>query len=262
MDILVSVIIPCYNHGIYLTEAIESIPFTKIDYGIELIVVNDGSTDTFTLDKFKEIEQSGYKVIHQENQGLAASRNNGIRASSGEYIIPLDADNKLHINYLTKAVDILHTNPGIDVVYGDAMYFGNENRLWKSRKFIPAKFVHGNFIDACAIFRKNIWEKVGGYDCHMETPGQEDWEFWTNVFIHGGKFYNLEELCFYYRLRNDAMHVNISSENYEANRIYIIKKHADFFANYFYNNYSTLNYIKQNKIKAAVNLLLGKIKFH
>src|SRR6266540_5603640 len=128
---LVSLITPCYNHGIYIHEAIASIPYEKLTYEIEHIIVNDGSTDPFTLEKLNQLEENGYKVIHQENLGLAAARNNAIKVAKGKYILPLDSDNKLHENYLTKAVEILENDDSIDVVYGDCLFFGEKNSYMK-----------------------------------------------------------------------------------------------------------------------------------
>ena len=259
MHPLVSVIIPCYNHGIYLEDAIGSIPFNQVSYKIELIVVNDGSTDSFTLEKLAALESAGICIIHQENQGLSAARNKGISVAKGKYILPLDSDNKLHINYLTKAVDLLEKSELLDIVYGNRMLFGKEEGLWKSKPFRPDLFVAGNFIDACAIYRKSVWEKVGGYDTNMKV-GHEDWEFWVHAYTKGCSFHYLNEPCYYYRIREGSMRQGISSLDYENNRQYVLKKHAEYFATFFQKNYFLTHYLKAQPIKAAINLLLGRIK--
>ena len=260
MQPLVSVIIPCYNHGIYLDEAVASIPFDQLPYQVELVVVNDGSTDLFTLEKLAALESAGIRVVHQQNQGLAAARNNGIAIANGTYILPLDADNKLHLNYFTKAVELLQKNTAIDIVYGNARYFGNEEADWKSKPFNIARLLKGNYIDACALYRKTVWEKAGGYDGQMPAMGHEDWEFWVHAFINGSRFYYLDELCFYYRLRDDAMRLSITTETYKDNWFFIIRKHAAYFGTFFTDNYFKVEYLKTKRIKAAVNLLLGRIK--
>ena len=86
MSALVSVITPCYNHGRYLDDAVNSIPYNKLDYTVEHIIINDGSTDEFTVQKFNEINNPHIKIIHQQNTGLSAARNTGIAAASGKYI--------------------------------------------------------------------------------------------------------------------------------------------------------------------------------
>ncbi len=107
----VNIIIPCYNHGEFLKEAVESaLKSTFKNY--EIIIVNDGSTDVSTLTIIKELERKFQhnkliNFIHQENLGLANARNNGIRTSKGEYILILDADNKIRPDYLSEAVEII-----------------------------------------------------------------------------------------------------------------------------------------------------------
>ena len=90
----VSVIIPCYNAGEWIDEAVDSVlSQTYKDY--EIIIVNDGSSDPLTQEKLRSYESSSIQVIHQENKGPAAARNTGIRSARGEYILPLDADDML-----------------------------------------------------------------------------------------------------------------------------------------------------------------------
>src|SRR5258706_5799107 len=172
---LVSIITPCYNHGNYLDEAIASIPYSDIGSGeIEHIIINDGSTDKQTIDKLNELQRKGYNVINQNNLGLAAARNNGISGAKGKYIIPLDCDNKLHPNYFTRAIDILEKFESIDVVYGNAQFFGNENILYRPGQFNIVAMLKKNCIDACAVYRKSMWNKTGGYDEDMPAMGNED----------------------------------------------------------------------------------------
>ena len=90
----VSVVMPCYNHGEFLPEAVASVTNIARD-DIELVVVDDGSIDERTRKEEDKVSEAGIKVIRQENRGLAAARNAAVRASKGEYIFPLDADDRL-----------------------------------------------------------------------------------------------------------------------------------------------------------------------
>src|SRR5271156_2351481 len=90
----VSVVIPCFNHGAFLPEAVASVINIKRN-DIELIVVDDGSTDERTGKEMDALVAQGINVVRQENKGLAAARNAGILLAKGEYILPLDADNRL-----------------------------------------------------------------------------------------------------------------------------------------------------------------------
>src|SRR4051794_7687685 len=105
------IVIPCYNDGHYLVDAIQSVeeqPTPKIR---DVIIVDDGSTDERTLRVLSELRDRGYHVIRQANQGLAAARNAAIRAARTDYVLPLDADNKVHENYLTTAIELLDRRP-------------------------------------------------------------------------------------------------------------------------------------------------------
>src|ERR1700674_691265 len=102
----VSVIMPCFNHGEFLAEAVGSVTNSKRD-DIELIVVDDGSTDERTRKEMDELCTQGIKVVRQENKGLAAARNAAILASTGEYIFPLDADDRLRSGWIDHGIRIL-----------------------------------------------------------------------------------------------------------------------------------------------------------
>jgi hypothetical protein len=80
----------------------------------------------------------------------------------------------LHKNYLTKAVLILDKHSYVDIVYGKRMYFGDEEGLGALGEFSFSRIINYNYIDACAVFRRNIWSKVGGYDGSMPGMGHED----------------------------------------------------------------------------------------
>jgi glycosyltransferase involved in cell wall biosynthesis len=131
----ISIIIPCYNQGIYLEEALQSV-FQGDDKSIyEIIIVNDGSTDKNTLNILKELSAKGYTVINQPNKGLGAARNTGIREARGKYILPLDSDNKIRPEYIYEGIKLLNEDPLLDVVYGNAEYFGERAGIWESGEF-------------------------------------------------------------------------------------------------------------------------------
>ncbi len=101
----VSVIMPCFNHGEFLPEAVASVNNIQ-RRDIELIVVDDGSTDERTRKEMEALSTQGINVVRQENKGLAAARNAGVLASQGEYIFPLDADDRMRGGWLARAVGI------------------------------------------------------------------------------------------------------------------------------------------------------------
>ncbi|MFZ1666556.1 MAG: glycosyltransferase [Flavobacteriales bacterium] len=201
----VSVVVTCYNLGAYLQEALESIDVSVHQAGVEVIVVDDGSTDPHTVEVLDSLDPLRYVVLRQANLGLAKARNNGIAVAKGDYIIPLDADNRLRPAMIDGTVAVLDTEPAIAIVYGDAEYFGELTGRWVVGEHDFAKLLLKNRIDACAGFRKRIWKQLGGYDEHMPHMGLEDWDFWLRASVAGIKFRYVPEIFFDYRVRKGSM---------------------------------------------------------
>lgn len=200
----VSVVIPCFNHGEFLPDAAGSA--TAIGRNdIESIVVDDGSTDERTRSEMAVLSAKGVRVIRQENKGLAAARNAGVAASSGEYILPLDADNRLRSAYIEHGIRVLDANPEVGVVYGDAEYMGTRTGRWQVGSFDRNRLLYWNYIDACAMYRRSIWLQNGGYDGTMPVQGLEDWDFWLGALEHGWEFAYVPEVLFDYRMAEQSM---------------------------------------------------------
>jgi glycosyltransferase involved in cell wall biosynthesis len=204
----VSVIIPCYNHGQYLDEAVDSIVHQTFQ-DFEVIVVNDGSTDELTIEKLKHYDKPKTMVLHITNQGLAAARNNGIRKAQGEYILPLDADDYFESTFLEKAVSILDNQPEVGVVSCGIRYFGFSNRTVMPkggdvRVCLAKSGVIGN-----SMFRKLCWEQASGYNEHIEA--YEDWDFWLRVTKRGWLIHVIREYLFNYRQHPVSMRIEARS---------------------------------------------------
>jgi glycosyltransferase involved in cell wall biosynthesis len=230
--VTVSIVIPCYNHGSYIQEALDSIEKNKINYEVEIIIVDDGSTDDATLKKLESLKQFDYTIIHQVNGGPGKARNKGIEQASGKYILPLDADNKITPDYINKSIPLLENNQA-DIVYAAPIFFGDtslKKRQFKIRPFDDLGLVTGNCADACAIYRKEVWSKNGGYDEFMPFYGFEDWDFWISASKNHFVFHRINEKLYYYRIIADSMIAAFN--NQERNVIihrYLAKKHSDFF---------------------------------
>jgi glycosyltransferase involved in cell wall biosynthesis len=214
----VSIVIPCYNQGALLREALASVEQVRNANLLEVIVVDDGSSERETLTILRHLEAAGYRVVPQPNRGLGAARNAGIRLANGEYILPLDSDNRVRDIYLNEGISILKENPSVQVVYADAQYFGERDGRWEVPEFDLLSLIRTNFIDACALFRKSLWEELRGYDEHMPWMGWEDWDFWLRVASHGGTFTHLPQVGFEYRVRTDSMIAKTMSFDYRLQR--------------------------------------------
>jgi glycosyltransferase involved in cell wall biosynthesis len=214
----VSIVIPCFNQGAMLREALASVEQVRNANLLEVIIVDDGSCEVETSKVLSEVQDAGYSVVSQPNRGPSAARNTGIRLAKGEFILPLDSDNRLRDVYLSEAVSLLKKNPTLDVIYSDAEYFGERRGRWHVPEFDLLLLVRTNFIDACALYRKNLWQEVGGYDEHKPLSGWEDWDFWLRVAVHGGRFFHLAKIGFDYRVREDSQIVKTVGFDYRVRR--------------------------------------------
>ena len=224
----ISIIMPCYNHGQYIREAIQSVELCN-DKGLyEIIILNDGSTDKYTIDVLQALANEGYHVVNQHNQGLGAARNNAIKKAVGEYILPLDSDNKISPDYIYESIKILDAQQHIAMVYSDAEYFGEKTGRNNVGEFNLQKLMIGNYIDACAVYRKSVWESLNGYDENMPVMGMEDWDLWLRMVLNGYKFYYIPQVLFYYRVLGNSMLSSIKSNDAVVLENYMQKKHKKY----------------------------------
>ncbi len=230
MKPILSIIIPCYNSASTLESTLDSL-LSQDFQGWEAIMVNDGSPDNLEDIALKWIEKDArFKYFKKENGGLGSARNYGINKAKGNYILPLDSDNIIGKSFAKKAITIFEENVNIGVVYGDAMYFGEKNELWKVGIFDKYKMLEHNYIDACAIIRKSLFQELGLYDESLPHQGHEDWDFWLRVLTTNYTFSYLEEVTFNYRVDKDSMikrfdttmlNENISYIKFKNNKLYI-----------------------------------------
>lgn len=207
----VSIIIPCFNHGEYLQDALDNLKPDNAFY--EVIIVNDGSTDEQTIKVIESCKAKNYIVVGQENMGLSAARNTGISVSKGDFIMPLDADNTLDLTFMEKAASILESDPTLAVVYSDMELFGSQTGKRSVGEFNLQRLMISNYIDACAMIRKSVFDELGGYDSQMKG-GWEDWELWLRIAFSGRRFHYIPETGFRYRVYPGSMS-NIIGRNYE-----------------------------------------------
>lgn len=232
----VSIVVPCYNQAHFLEECLLSVLKQSYD-NWECIIVNDGSPDN-TKEVAEQFTKKDKRFIHhyQENGGLASARNAGIKAAKGKYILPLDSDNKIRPDYVSESIKIMENDSAVDIVYSNRQKFGKQNYLVHVADFYFPEICTGNYIDACACYRKSIWEKLYGYDENMPIMGYEDWDFWLRSAINNAVFFHLDQTGFDYRVRNDSMltnsvknHENITHYMYNKKELAIVKPVADLY---------------------------------
>ena len=226
---LVSIIIPVYNTGLTLDDTIHSV-FRQTYKNIEVIAVNDGSTDDFTLKSLNKYRDD-LIIINQDNKGLPAARNTGIKASKGLYIVCLDSDDCIDKNYVKKLVDkfIQVNDSSVAIVSSYIQAFGVSHEQWVVPEFNKEKVKYSNVIAVASMFKKEAWMSVGGYD-ETFRKGFEDWEFWLSLVERGYKWSVVKEPIFYYRRKKSSMITSSNKSRIEINTN-IYNKHKPLYIN-------------------------------
>jgi len=198
----VSVVIPCYNHGAFLEEAVDSVLAQTFD-DFEIVVVDDGSSDPGTCELLDTFQRPRTRVLRTENRGVASARNTGIRSAKGRYILPLDADDLIAPSYLEKAVAIMEADAAVGIVYCEHEMFGAHTGSPGLAEYDPATLLCANQIHAGALFRSSDWQRVGGYDPGF-IYGWEDWDFWISLSELNKEVTKIPEILYYYRIHCDS----------------------------------------------------------
>jgi glycosyltransferase involved in cell wall biosynthesis len=224
MNELVSIIVPCYKQGEYLTDALDSVLAQTYPHW-EMVVVNDASPDNTKEIATSFVEKdSRIKLLNlQKNQGLANARNLGIKATTAPFIVPLDSDDYLASDFLEKCLNPFLKDKGIKVVYTDAVYFGARNEFIKRANFSLETLVRQNIFQPCAMYKRIDYLKTKGY--RKELFGYEDWDFWHQLINKDEEVYHIHEPLFFYRVKDESMLLalqgNPTLERQVRKRIYL-----------------------------------------
>lgn len=252
MSPLVSVIVPCYNQAQYLEEALESV-LAQTYKNWECIVVNDGSPD-HTEDIAKEWcnKDSRFKYFLKKNGGVSSARNAGIENSTGEYILPLDADDLIHPQYLELAVNSFRNNERVSLVYCKAEKFGIDKGDWILDEYNYRKLLLNNHIFCSAIYRKECWIRACGYDERFKK-GYEDWDFWIKILNEDSLVLQLQKKLFYYRTKESSRTKDMQLTDHETERWHIYINNLKIYKERFISPISIIN---QNINLESQNILL------
>ena len=254
---LISVIIPCFNQGQFLEECINSIT-SKLTSNIEIIVVDDGSTEIETLNVLNSFPFQNCTLIRQENQGPSAARNNGIQISKADLFIALDADDILKSDFIDKAYNLINNNSKIGVVYGDCEYFGDKNGL-SIKQFNKYSQWYVNGLTVTALVRKELWKQCGGFDETMRE-GYEDWDFWIRAMQFNWIFEKMDVVSLAYRIKEKS--TNSGAINKHDDLVaFIQKKNIKSFNDSFIALHRELSETKNNRrllLRYLIRNILGK----
>jgi glycosyltransferase involved in cell wall biosynthesis len=185
---LISVIVPCYNYGHFLAEALESISSTSLP--VEIVVVDDGSTDD-TPDVVATFETPcDLKFVRQQNAGLSAARNRGLRESRGRYVVFLDADDRLAPGALEIGALNLDEHPEAAFVFGRCMLMDVNGELQTTPlqprivRDVYRELLRRNYIwtPAVVMFRREAVERAGAFNPKINAAA--DYELYLHIARH------------------------------------------------------------------------------
>lgn len=196
----VSVVITCYNYAGYITEAIKSIVNQTYYDNIELIVINDGSTDE--SDKvIRELKSKyGFKYITRENKGIVYTRNEALAVSNGKYLCFLDADDYFEPGFIEALVEIAEKYEA-DVVYPNWRVFGEQNYKTEFAEFELDKLIkHEIHCTAESLIKLAT---IGDVRFESEVVA-EDWDFFLGLALKGNTFKLAKDQYINYRVRSNT----------------------------------------------------------
>lgn len=223
---LVSVIIPVYNMQDYLTECVTSV-LASTYTPLEVVIVDDGSTDgSLAVAHDLAAADERVVVVAQANSGVSSARNHAIEEARGEFVLPVDGDDRIAPHYIEHALRHFEADPDVKVVTACGEFFGNRTGRWELPAFDLHLLARRNLISVCALYRKAHWAQAGGYCTYIK--GLEDWDFWISMLKDGGKVVQMPEVGFYYRIR--AHSKRIADRKHKAAVVATLnERHPEFF---------------------------------
>lgn len=181
----VAVIIPCFNDGELVAEAVHSIDETE---PVEVVVVDDASTDGATRESLDRLVDQGIRVIrHDRNRGLIAARMTGLAETEAPYVFPLDGDDLAVPGSLRLMADRLEADPAAAVCYGDYEEFGTQSAIRAVPPSLdPYRLAYTNEYPVSALFRRSVLDAVDGWAARGTLePAYADWNLWLTLAEEG-----------------------------------------------------------------------------
>jgi glycosyltransferase involved in cell wall biosynthesis len=205
----VSVLLPCYNAGATLEEALDSLQHQTYP-NFEIIAVDDGSTDnTLHILKRRAKLDPRIVVLPEPHRGVVSAANRGLEACQAEIILRMDADDRCHPQRIEKQRDYLINHPQVSVVSclvegfpeqavgeGFQLYYDWLNSLISHEEITREMFVESPIANPSAAFRKDLVRKNGSY---QDRGWPEDYDLWLRYYLAGARFAKVPEVLFYWR---------------------------------------------------------------
>jgi glycosyltransferase involved in cell wall biosynthesis len=208
----VSVIMPAYNVERYLADAAHS-ALRQSFADLELIIVNDGSTDRTgrIAADVQGADPARVRVISRANGGLAAARNSALRAARGAFFALLDSDDLWEPEFLARQMAVFDAHPGVDLVTGNGRFLGSRLHGAAVRPSpdprppisLTTIIDDEQAVFVMTVFRRRVYETIGGFDESLRT--NEDFDYWVRAALAGFRFARNAEPLAWYRRRDDSL---------------------------------------------------------
>jgi len=226
----VSVVIPCFNLGAYVDEAVQSVlDQTRSD--AEILIVDDGSDDPVTQHLLASYRRPRTRVVRTANRGVSAARNAGLEEARGRYVSFLDADDLLEPRFLERLIGRLEADDALAFASCWLTAFGEREFVWEPERCDLAWLLAEDTVCTAAPVRREALLAVGGFDERPELDGYEDWKLAIDLVERGHRGEIVRERLFRYRIRPGSK----TSERWGPRRymrVYelLLAEHADSYA--------------------------------
>lgn len=194
----VAVVVSSFNQGSMIREAVDSVARQSVAPD-EIVVVDDGSSDEESLAVLAGLEREDVRVIRQQNSGVSAARNAGIRCVHTDLVAVLDGDDRLRPGFL-EATLAAFENEDVAAASSWLTMFGAASGVVRPAGGSVVDFLARNSCPATSVFRRELWASVGGY-AESLREGFEDWDFFLRLLTPGGRIHIVAEPLIEYRTR-------------------------------------------------------------
>jgi glycosyltransferase involved in cell wall biosynthesis len=225
----VSIVIPVFNAGEYLAQALRSVAGqTYRDF--EVVIVDDGSTDGRTRAILEAAaREPGIAVHRTPNGGPSHARNLAIERARGAYILPLDADDYLAPFFLERTVPLLDAEVELGIVYTWVGLVGGHHGVWRTGEFSVTDLLSRCTIHVSSLYRRKVWEDAGGYDPRF-VESCEDWDLWLGAAKRGWRGRCVPEVLVYYRRSASSRELGSRAPGVSTRLMRnLVEKHRDLY---------------------------------
>jgi glycosyltransferase involved in cell wall biosynthesis len=259
----VSIIIPAYNVTQYISEALDSV-FAQTFTDYEIVVINDGSPDTSELEQVLEPYQERIIYAKQENRGVSGARNTGIQITTAPFIAQLDPDDAWMPNYLEVQMGIIESDPTIDVLYPNAVIFGDTPEAGKELMSLSPSNGEVTFerlilqecnVITCVTARRESFLRAGLFDESLRSS--EDFDLWLRIVKQGGRLAYHRQVLARYRRREGS---HTSNSIWMCNHFLRVLEKSEKTLNLTAKEHQSLLQ-SRNRVQAELTLCEGKSAF-